>query len=254
MNENYILCEGFHDRAFWAGLLEYLGCVDLRQPGRPPAPIFDPWGLPVRGSGEYAFHSRRGTFIRIVPCGGRNFIAQFARNRLAIRNQKPLVRLVLNVDADTNADGSRAVSPTMSREAMRTLVQEMDPDATHGGDHDLRLTDGTIVSLVQWSATQPPSPGLPNQQTLERVACAAIVAAHPTWAQPVERWLESRPDPVAAGPKEYAWSYLAGWFAEYGSYEGFCRAIWGKPALAAGLVDSLRQSPAWAVADAVANS
>jgi len=46
MSESVILCEGYHDRAFWAGWLLHLGCTD---PGLPSAgkatrtPIFDPW-------------------------------------------------------------------------------------------------------------------------------------------------------------------------------------------------------------------
>ena len=33
MSESVVLCEGYHDRAFWAALLEHLGCAD---PGRNP--------------------------------------------------------------------------------------------------------------------------------------------------------------------------------------------------------------------------
>ncbi|MDT7815668.1 MAG: hypothetical protein QOJ42_5584 [Acidobacteriaceae bacterium] len=33
MSESVILCEGYHDRAFWDGWLRYLGCSD---PGVPP--------------------------------------------------------------------------------------------------------------------------------------------------------------------------------------------------------------------------
>lgn len=28
MTESCIVCEGYHDRAFWAGLLLHLGCID----------------------------------------------------------------------------------------------------------------------------------------------------------------------------------------------------------------------------------
>lgn len=50
MSERYVLCEGYHDRAFWGGLLLHLGATDPGvRPGGLRAPIIDPWGLSVRG-------------------------------------------------------------------------------------------------------------------------------------------------------------------------------------------------------------
>lgn len=49
MSESVILCEGFHDRAFWDGWLTFLGCnSDGFKPGTPGYPALDPWGDPVR--------------------------------------------------------------------------------------------------------------------------------------------------------------------------------------------------------------
>ena len=59
MSESVIYCEGYHDRAFWAGWLTHLGCAD---PGVPSAgssmrrPIYDPWYTKVQ-SGQFAYHS-----------------------------------------------------------------------------------------------------------------------------------------------------------------------------------------------------
>jgi len=67
MSESVILCEGYHDRAFWAGWLLYLGCTD---PGLPPVgrttrtPIDDPWGDRVIG-GQFAYLSNTQQFIRV---------------------------------------------------------------------------------------------------------------------------------------------------------------------------------------------
>lgn len=45
MSESVILCEGFHDRAFWDGWLTHLGCnSDGFRPGTPGYPALDPWG------------------------------------------------------------------------------------------------------------------------------------------------------------------------------------------------------------------
>jgi hypothetical protein len=52
MSESVILCEGYHDRAFWKGWLTHLRCSD---PGEPPPgssrrrDIFDPWNTRVVG-------------------------------------------------------------------------------------------------------------------------------------------------------------------------------------------------------------
>lgn len=52
-----------------------------------------------------------------------------------------------------------------------------------------------------------------------------------------------------AGAKSYAWSYLAGWYAEERtSYEAFCSGLWDDPALAAALKSLLIDCGAWAVA------
>ena len=45
MSESLVLCEGYHDRAFWAGWLGRLGCSDVGfRPGTAGYPRADPWG------------------------------------------------------------------------------------------------------------------------------------------------------------------------------------------------------------------
>ena len=53
-----------------------------------------------------------------------------------------------------------------------------------------------------------------------------------------------------AGPKEFGWSFMAGWYAERGC-EGFYRTIWEDPAVANELEDRLRKAGAWRVAEAL---
>ena len=47
MSESVILCEGYYDRAFWAGWLTHLGCTDpgQRANGTHRIPVKDPWNV-----------------------------------------------------------------------------------------------------------------------------------------------------------------------------------------------------------------
>lgn len=55
--ETVILCEGYHDRAFWSGWLLHLGCTDpgLPKPGRTGRQeVVDAGGRTVKG-GDFMF-------------------------------------------------------------------------------------------------------------------------------------------------------------------------------------------------------
>ncbi len=120
-------------------------------------------------------------------------------------------------------------------------------------DGEIEVDSGaTKVALVQWEASDPPRPGLPDQQTLERLVCAAVIAAYPPRANAVQNWLASRPQPPAANPKEHAWSHMAGWYAEQGC-EAFYVNIWQDPAIANQLELRLRASGAWQIAATIAS-
>jgi len=259
MNESVILCEGFHDRAFWAEWLLILRCTDPGdREGRPRAPVLDPWGERVVG-GQFGFESRTRKFIRIVPCDGDSRkVQQAARDRLESERQRwtqgaepRLTRLVLNVDPDASADGETARTGFRVQDLER-LVRGKDPSvATDSGDDFALFDGGTLVSLIRWEAADPPAPGLPDQQALERVVCAAVLAAYPQRGPSVQDWLDSRPDPPPPDPKEHAWSYVAGWYAEHGC-EDFFRHVWRDETIRTQLESRLRQSGAWRVAEALA--
>lgn len=253
--ESYILCEGYHDRAFWTGILTHLGCTDPgARPGGTRIPVLDPWGLGVRGSGEHAFQSRSDRFVRIVPAGGKANINKFLRNRLDLHSQKPLRYLVVNVDSDINADGTPAQSAELTRAGVETLIRSIDPSAASAESGGIHINRGSAtVFVARWHTDDPPTSGVPNQNTLERIICAAVVGAHPDRADPVHKWLESRPDAPSAGPKEHAWSYLAGWYADSGSYEAFCQRIWQSPEIVAQLKPRLEAAGIWRVAETLAN-
>ncbi|MHC4178430.1 MAG: hypothetical protein ACYSWU_13035, partial [Planctomycetota bacterium] len=118
---------------------------------------------------------------------------------------------------------------------------------------DIALDSGaTLVSLVRWEASDAPVSGVPTQQTLERLVCAALVAAYPDRGPAVKSWLDARPVGPEAGPKEYGWSYMAGWYAQHGC-EDFYRNLWRDERVVAELQSRLTESGAWRVAEALAD-
>jgi hypothetical protein len=251
--ESYVLSEGYHDRAFWSGYLLHLGCTD---PGARPngqrEKVSDPFGVPV-SSGHFAFRSKSGAFVRIVAARGKTQIPQILRTRLKESEIKRLARLVVNVDSDQSADGSPSVEHELTLHKLEALVSEFDAAARINADGDIEISGGeTKISLVPWRTPDPATSGIPHQHTLERLICAALMAVYPNRGPAVQAWLDSRPEAPPAGPKEYAWSYLAGWHADAGSYEGFCSMIWKNELVVEQLRPRLEASGAWRVAQALA--
>jgi hypothetical protein len=251
MSESVILCEGFHDRAFWDGWLTALGCNSTGfKPGTTGYPALDPWGTPVRG-GQFAYLSKAGSFVRVRSCNGKSKILNEARIRLAERTTKRLLRLVINVDADSTA--SQAPGPVgLRQQDVLHQVQQVDASAALTAAGEIEVDGGaTNIALVRWEVPEPSTPGLPDQQTLERLVSAALVAAYPARATAVQTWLDAHPSPPGADPKEHAWSYMAGWYAEFGC-EAFYSNLWNDAQVAAELEVRLRKSGAWQVAAALA--
>ncbi|MGA2498763.1 MAG: hypothetical protein ABSH20_13550 [Tepidisphaeraceae bacterium] len=251
LSEALVICEGYHDRAFWHGMLKDLGCHDAPSTQEGDHRVFrDPWNRPVRGGRALLSKSRE--FVSIRPANGKDDVCRTVRLRLGEHALQPLRVLVVNVDADTNADGTPSTSRGVSRAAVEDVVRQADPAAVADGK-DFLVFGGTVcVAFTVWSATVPPSLGLPNQQTLERVISAALASVYPDRAAAVDRWLAARPNPPQPNPKEHAWSYLAGWYANRPSYEGFCTSIWNEPAVAAQLRRCLMQTDVWRVAELLA--
>jgi len=259
--ESVILCEGYYDRAFWAAWLEHLGCTD---PGRRPGSsarlsVLDPWGSEVKGKGQYAYNSKSGKFVRIFPCDGKGNVVREMRNRLAEDRDRlaqhasrpRLARLVVSVDPDIDAHGT-PIATGLRHEDLHALLRKYDPSAAETEDDDTALFGGaTLVSLVRWEAGDSPMPGLPKTQTLERLVCAALVAAYPRRGPAVQTWLDSRPDGPDAGPKEFGWSHMAGWYAQRGCQD-FYKAVWEDGPVVNELRSRLTQCGAWRIAQALA--
>ncbi|WP_437992273.1 hypothetical protein [Sorangium sp. So ce145] len=253
--ESVVLCEGYHDRAFWAGwLVERLGWTDAR-PRRENGTYDiarDPFGKPVT-RGDFAYRTPLGRFLRVRPCHGDSQVLAVMKTRLRERTTNGLRRLAVNLDVDTDAAETNGAPQREAalRDAVERIVAQEDPRWSRTPDGDLCLDGGaTLVSLVLWSASDPPTPELPPQQTLERLVCAALRAAYPDRAAAVGVWLASRRDPPPATPKEHAWSHMAGWYAAH-NCDDFFQAVWRTPAVAAELEARLRASGALRAAAAL---
>ncbi len=248
MTESVILCEGYHDRAFWKGWLEHLGCVDpgLHSGKSVRTPILDPWGTRVVG-GQYAFHGHSGQFIRLVPCHGKTKLRPAVAARLSERKTKSLAQLVVNFDSDQPAHDTGATDH-LSLNTLEQLTLSQDHRRTVIGPGDYLLDAGqTRVSGVVWTAPAAELPGVPRHQTLERIICAATATAFPERGHCVKQWLESRPNSPAREcleGKEIIYSYMAGWHAEQGS-EPFYSHVWTVPPIRDALIEHLKQTPSW---------
>lgn len=250
-----ILCEGYYDRAFWGGWLRYLGCTDPgeRPDGRGRLPVLDPWGDRVV-RGQFAYQSPRQGFLRVVPCHGYENVLPAARDRLGERAFHGLEHLVVNVDPDTDAT-AQEIGPTGLRASdLLREVRQFDGAAQLESGGYIGVDGGkTKVWLVRWEVQGGQRDGVPSQQTLERVICAALAAAYPNRAAAVHQWLDSRPDRPDRDPKEHAWSFMAGWYAEKGC-EFFFRDFWHDPPVVAHLKPILQACGAWSVAETVVSS
>ena len=243
MSESVILCEGFYDRAFWAGWLIHLACPAPKAGAR----VLDPSGKLVE-RGHYGFYTVNGHFVRVVPCHGKDKILPEARHRLRERWVDPFSRLVMCVDPDVIADGAEAKTGLRTNDVLR-IIRELVPDAETTADGDIELDEpATKVSLVRWEAGDNAIPGIPARQCLERLVCAAMVAAYPDRGAAVQDWLDRRPDAPDSIPKEFAWSHMAGWYADRGC-DNFFHAVWEDERIVVHLIKYLKASGAWRIGE-----
>jgi hypothetical protein len=253
VNVAHILCEGFHDRAFWAGLVTCLGCLDARErPGNPtPGEAFDPTGKPVKGQGQYAYYTNTNNFVLIVPCFGKDRILEAMRLRVRNHIKFGWTQLIVNVDPDITP-GSPTVTTGIRVQDVLHQVQQEVPSAIMNSEGRIEFDGGVKkVCLVRWETDDNQTPGLPNQQTLERLVCASIIAAYPERGECVQNWLASRKEPPNANVKEYSWSYMAGWYAD-NNCEGFYHRVWEDEKVAEQLKARMEKSGAWQIAEALA--
>ncbi len=247
----FILCEGLHDRAFWKGVLSFLGCTSLSGPAL-PLPV-DPSGFSVRG-GQNAFQGRQGGFIRVVLAHGRRGLLEGAKVLLKGRaGSKRLRCLILNSDAEENADGTPSGHGELQFKTLLQLARTFDPQARRAAEHVISLDANTRrIIAFPWRSTAPPTPGVPHQQSLERLICGALAAVHKDRPAHLEAWLKSWPAPAPPHPREHAFSHLTRWFVEHDRYEAFCESLWNDPQIAAELRDQLERQGVWTLIEEIA--
>ena len=252
--ECVILCEGYHDRAFWAGWLLSSRCTDqsLEANGSTRRRPKDPWKSPV-APGQYAYLAPNSLFLRVQPCGGIGNVLPAARVRLRERITKPLSHLIINIDPDTESSSSETTG--LGAKDVLETVNRIAADATLLPSGDIDLDGGkTRVRLIRWEISPPHNPpGLPTKNTLERLVSAAITEAYPGRGEAVDNWLRARPGPPKPCPKEHAWSYLAGWYAESGC-DFFYQQLWSDELVRERLRVHLTASGAWTAVEGMVNS
>ena len=256
--ESVILCEGFHDRAFWAGLLERkLGCTDARPKlaNGNLGTAMDPF-LPSSRvvGGDFAFLTPSGAFLRIRPCHGDSKVLAMTTIRLKERTTKALRYLIVNLDVDPDDDDVARAKLRAERidHRVEQLVAAVDPSAKRRPDGDIEVDGGTtLVSTVLWSTQDPAAPELPAKDTLERLVCAALHEAYPDRSAAVAGWLANRPSPPPPSAKDHAWSHMAGWYGAKGCDE-FYQALWDDGSVAAQLEKRLVANGSWRVIEAIA--
>ncbi len=256
--ESVILCEGFHDRAFWAGLLERkLQCTDARPKlaNGNLGTAMDPFVPSGRvSSGDFAFHTPSGAFVRIRPCHGDSKVLAMTTIRLKERTTKALRHLIVNLDVDADDDDAERAKLRAEgiEQRVEQIVTSIDPSAKRRADNDIEVDGGkTLVSTVLWTTQDPAAPELPVKHTLERLVCAALHEAYPERAAAVAGWLANRPSPPPPSPKDHAWSHMAGWYGAKGCDE-FYQALWNDEKVAAQLQKRLVANGSWRAIDAIA--
>lgn len=230
-----ILCEGYDDRSFWSGLLLRAGCEVEKRPREPR----------YTKGGIFSFRSSGERTVYVVPAQAA--LLDLARDELRSRVEKPFSRLVVNLDIDV-----RTVED--ARRSVVAVARDADPAATETGN-ELRLDGGRVtVSFVPWFVAVDPSlEGVPEQQALERLACAALSRVYPARAKALAEWIRSRPDGAGKVHKAHAWSFYAGWYTDHGTGY-FYEMLWKDPPVAGELERMLRDAGVWPVVEAIVSA
>lgn len=245
--EIIILCEGYHDRAFWKGFLKHFGCADdrTRSTGQ-------------TGKGEHFYLAAdRKRKVTVKPCDGIDKIPKALAAYLTGIATRPLEGIIISVDDDRQA-GALNQSASLTLQSLKDSLAAKLKLGQVEVQSDLLLfkIDGgesVNIQLMHWASTEADTFSLPRQQTLERLVCAALNKAYPNRSEPVVHFLNSRGDnaPVA-GPKEFAYSHVAGWYAEKGIEECY-QSLWRDDLIRKNLIAELQTAGVWEIMNRLAN-
>lgn len=146
-------------------------------------------------------------FLEIIPAGGKEDAIRSACRTLknSLTDAAPPARVVVVCDLD-----DEELDACLQRLEMRLLASR---------PSSVRIQTAAII----WHAAGDFGPGVPGEQTLERLVCGALSHAHRDRGHAVQEWLAATSG--APVPKSYSWSHLAGWYAQHGC-EDFYRQVW----------------------------
>lgn len=248
-----VLCEGFGDRDFWTGWLEYLGAANLFDLTGADRVRLEARIAPHRlERGEHVFEAPGGDRIFVRPC--YNAKALWRALDLLSKDLDPPATIVVNVDSDRMA--AEGDPEAGARENLSRLIQ-LATGKRPVGELPWNL-HRTRVELLVWHCRDGAGTvGVPDKQTLERLVCAAAAEssasdAHPAgWAVSVRDFLAQEPR-GGNGHKNHALAYCAKFFVP--EREDFFRAAWSRdsfPRVAAALEARLRATGGWRVAESL---
>lgn len=246
--ESIIYCEGYHDRSFWDGILRHLGCTSLKT--KDGTAVIDPFGEELKG-GHFAYRSKSGRFIRLVPCHSKNDVIKFAKVRLKVIATKPVDRLILNVDSDMSSKLSVEEATQNRFSTLSDKARNISPTAKMSDTLDFNFEGGApLIAFIDWHTDAPSSILLPDQQTLERLVCDALLTAYPERSKTLTPWFDSLPQKSREEVKTYAWSHMAGWHAG-DNCDAFYSRLWEDEKVVEELRKRLETCGAWSVAEAL---
>lgn len=176
----------------------------------------------------------------VDAAGSSATVMDLARDELRSRVEKPFARLVVCLDID-----ERTLDD--ARRSFLSAARDADPNAIEDGN-EIALDGGQLrMSLVPWFTDAAPDlVGVPAQQALERLVCAAMARLYPDRARALAEWIRSRPEPSGKEHKAHAWSLYAGWYTHHGT-RYFFEALWKDEAVAQELSRLLQQGGVWDV-------
>ena len=233
--QRVILCEGFHDRAFWKGmLLHRFRCAEMRT---------DPIGRSVR-EGQFGYCTPTGRFVRVVPMrGDTSLLLPEWRRLLQAREQDPCPEVViLNCDRDCLATATGVGSGGFSIADLEREAKQIEgASATDTSGYVCMPTSwGRVkLGLLVWECANPVDRLVPDKQSLERIVVAALSQVDRSRATIVREWLDRTPAPAMPWfHKSFAWSHMAGWAAHHGC-EFFYERVWQDAATSSALENQL---------------
>ncbi|MCP3964126.1 MAG: hypothetical protein GY719_40365 [bacterium] len=146
-------------------------------------------------------------FLEIIPAGGKEG---------AVRNA---CRTLKNSPTNATPPAQVVVVCDLDEEDLAACLQRLQKRLLASRPPSVQIQTATLI----WHAAGEFGPGVPLEQTLERLVCGALSRAYRNRGQTVQEWLAAiGGDPL---PKSYSWSHMAGWYAKHGC-DDFYRLVW----------------------------